>query len=56
MESRSDVVVARRKGRSMAAEIGFDPRDLTRITAAISELAGNTIPGEHADVSANYHR
>ena len=43
IESHSDVVVARRKGRSMATEIGFDPRDLTRITAAISELAGNII-------------
>jgi serine/threonine-protein kinase RsbT len=27
----------------MAAEIGFEPRDLTRITAAISELARNII-------------
>ena len=43
IESHADVVVARRKGRSMAMEIGFDPRDLTRITAAISELAGNII-------------
>ena len=27
----------------MAADIGFEPRDLTRITAAISELARNII-------------
>ena len=43
IESNADVVIARRKGRSMAADIGFEPKDLTRITSAISELARNII-------------
>ena len=43
IESDADVVIARRKGRSMAADIGFESRDLTRITAAISELSRNII-------------
>jgi serine/threonine-protein kinase RsbT len=39
----SDIVIARQKGRTMAAELGFSSHDQTLITTAISEVARNII-------------
>jgi len=39
----SDVVVARQKGRTLAAELGFSSCDQTLIATAISEVARNII-------------
>jgi signal transduction histidine kinase/DNA-binding response OmpR family regulator len=36
-----DVVVARQRARQVAALIGFDPQDQTRIATAVSEIARN---------------
>lgn len=41
--SSEDVVVARQKGRALAAEIGFTASEATLIAAAISELARNIV-------------
>ena len=41
--SSDDVVVARQKGRALAAEIGFSASEATLIAAAISELARNIV-------------
>jgi serine/threonine-protein kinase RsbT len=41
--STDDVVAARQRGRSLAAEIGFSPGEATLIAAAISELARNIV-------------
>ena len=41
--STEDVVVARQRGRALAAEIGFSPSEATLIAAAISELARNIV-------------
>jgi len=38
-----DIVTARQKARSMAAEIGFQTIDLTLIATAVSELARNIV-------------
>lgn len=43
ISSEKDVVVARDKGRSLAAELGFSPSDSTLIAAAISEVAHNIL-------------
>jgi serine/threonine-protein kinase RsbT len=39
----SDIVVARRKGRTLAADLGFSSCDQTIIATAISEVARNII-------------
>jgi serine/threonine-protein kinase RsbT len=41
--SDADVVVAREKGRTLAAQCGFSSTDLTVIATAISELARNIV-------------
>jgi serine/threonine-protein kinase RsbT len=41
--SENDIVTARRRGRELAAEGGFDGSDLTVIATAISELARNIV-------------
>lgn len=41
--SETDIVTARRRGRELAAEGGFDGSDLTIIATAISELARNIV-------------
>jgi serine/threonine-protein kinase RsbT len=41
--SERDIVVARQKGRAMAASLGFSLGDSTLIATAISELARNII-------------
>jgi signal transduction histidine kinase/CheY-like chemotaxis protein len=38
----NDVVLARQKARTVAAAIGFDVQDQTRIATAVSEIARNT--------------
>jgi len=43
IHSDQDIVVARQKGRSLAAEIGFSSGDGTLIATAISELARNIV-------------
>ena len=41
--SDADIVLARQRGREMAARMGFSSTDLVLITTAISELARNII-------------
>jgi serine/threonine-protein kinase RsbT len=41
--STEDVVVARQRGRALAAELGFSASEATLIAAAISELARNIV-------------
>lgn len=41
IEADGDIVVARKAGRDLAAELSFGPSDLTVIAAAISEVARN---------------
>ena len=41
--SEGDVVAARHKGRTLAAQIGFERPERSMITAAISELARNIL-------------
>jgi serine/threonine-protein kinase RsbT len=43
IDSDSDVVLARRTGRAIAADIGFTSPDLALIAATISELAHNLL-------------
>lgn len=43
INSDQDIVVARQKGRTLAAELGFSPSDATLIATAISELARNIV-------------
>ena len=43
IDSDNDIVVARQKGRALAAELGFSPTDVVRIATAISELARNVL-------------
>ena len=38
----NDVVLARQKARTVAAAVGFDSQDQTRIATAVSEIARNT--------------
>jgi serine/threonine-protein kinase RsbT len=44
--SEMDIVVARQRGRTLAAKLGFSPADLALIATAISELARNVL--QHA--------
>jgi serine/threonine-protein kinase RsbT len=43
IDSDSDIVIARQKGRALAAELGFSATDVVRIATAISELARNVL-------------
>ena len=43
ISSDQDIVLARQKGRAMAAELGFSSGDATLIATAISELARNIV-------------
>ena len=43
VRSDADIVLARQKGRELAAALGFGPTDLTLIATAISELARNIV-------------
>lgn len=43
IESESDIVIARQKGRALAEGLGFDRSDLTIIATAISEIARNIV-------------
>lgn len=43
IESNADIVEARKKGRELAASIGFSAIDCTLIATAISELARNIV-------------
>lgn len=43
IDSDSDIVIARQKGRALAAELGFSTTDVVRIATAISELARNVL-------------
>ena len=43
IDSDSDIIVARQKGRALAGELGFSPTDVVRIATAISELARNVL-------------
>ena len=49
--SDADIVLARQRGREMAARMGFSSTDLVLITTAISELARNIILyAEHGEI------
>ena len=43
IDSDTDIVIARQKGRALAAELGFSTTDVVRIATAISELARNVL-------------
>jgi serine/threonine-protein kinase RsbT len=43
INSDQDIVIARQRGRSLAARLGFSPGDATLIATAISELARNIV-------------
>lgn len=43
INSDQDIVGARQKGRTLAAQLGFSPADATLIATAISELARNIV-------------
>ncbi|MBI4312757.1 MAG: anti-sigma regulatory factor [Chloroflexi bacterium] len=43
INSATDIVEARRRGKAMAADMGFSSTDITIIATAISELARNLI-------------
>lgn len=43
VDSDSHIVLARQKGRELAAELGFGPTDQALIATAISELARNIV-------------
>lgn len=43
INSDQDIVLARQKGRALAAEFGFTASDATLIATAISELARNIV-------------
>jgi serine/threonine-protein kinase RsbT len=43
VESDMDIVVARQKGRALAARLGFSSGDATMVATAISELARNIV-------------
>jgi serine/threonine-protein kinase RsbT len=43
IEADTDIVKARKQGRAMGAELGFEAGDLAMIATAISELARNIV-------------
>lgn len=46
INSASDIVTARQKGRALATDVGFNGSELTLIATAISEIARNIV--DHA--------
>ena len=46
INSATDIVTARQRGRALALELGFNGADVTLIAAAISEVARNIV--DHA--------
>lgn len=57
INSASDIVAARQKGRNLASNLGFDGSDLTVIATAISEITRNIVShaktGEITLISTN---
>ena len=54
INSDQDIVLARQKGRAMAADSGFSPVDATLIATAISELARNIVTyAKHGEITLN---
>lgn len=52
INSDQDIVLARQKGRALAADSGFSPVDATLIATAISELARNIVTyAKHGEVT-----
>jgi signal transduction histidine kinase/CheY-like chemotaxis protein len=43
IEQETDIILARQRTRNIAALLGFDPQDQTRITTAVSEIVRNTL-------------
>ncbi len=43
LESDEDVVMARRRARQIAAELGFEQQDQTRLATTVSEIARNAV-------------
>jgi signal transduction histidine kinase len=43
LETEEDVVAARQRARQIAASLGFDAQDQTRIATAVSEIARNAV-------------
>ena len=43
IERETDIVLARQRARTIAAHLGFDRQDQTRITTAVSEIARNAL-------------
>ena len=43
IDSESDIVTARQRGRALAEQIGFSGSDLTIVATAISEVARNIV-------------
>jgi serine/threonine-protein kinase RsbT len=50
IEHESDIVVARREGRVIAASLGFTSGELAIIATAISEVARNIVAYAHSGV------
>lgn len=44
----ADIVAARRRGRELAAQVGFSNSNLTLITTAISEITRNIVEHAHS--------
>jgi signal transduction histidine kinase/CheY-like chemotaxis protein len=43
LERETDIILARQRTRMIAALLGFDPQDQTRITTAVSEIVRNAL-------------
>jgi len=43
IEQETDIILVRQRTRAIAALLGFDPQDQTRITTAVSEIVRNTL-------------
>ena len=54
-----DVVVARQRARQVAALVGFDVQDQTRLATAVSELARNAFEyartSSYTSIYTDYH-
>ena len=54
INSDQDIVLARQRGRALAADSGFSPVDATLIATAISELARNIVTyAKHGEITLN---
>lgn len=52
INSDQDIVLARQKGRTLAADAGFSPVDCTLVATAISELARNIVSyAKHGEIA-----